>query len=487
MSAEFLQRHSSSGELVAFGMLPLKRAWAILGYFYGFMGDTGMFQEYLGLADSFLTDSIERGSTDILPAGFAEIVHHKQTVKAYSGNLDPAHDDSLAARRQHLPEVNPAANEGDLFRYFSQSQTAFEELVFEKACEKSAARRHLSADEPCEEGRCDANPHGNVPQVEEVSDAMVIALKAGLLDFEHLQEAVDRPNIRKGIGGLLINVNLAFQKATNGDTGGALERFGHCVEVFERYPGVCRCMILWCRMSHSLLGALAAIDDSRARELYNRLRDVYNPSRPASFLPAPPLEEWRGTSAFCDDFQCRLFDGIIASQAFSVFSSPPDCTSNYAGLQHEEDDVPVVDEERDGGIAWAGVIPKEVTGSVMVTPCSNGVKPVASPSSWALNQEPAPQTNPPAGSSPSTSHLHRELGRGGASGTAIFNSAVEGCGGGALSGLVGQVPGMSLAWQELRDADGFPDGTGDDTIAEADWLDVSLVMLGAIDENGSAL
>ncbi|CAN0204002.1 unnamed protein product, partial [Ectocarpus sp. 12 AP-2014] len=88
-------------------------------------------------------------------------------------------------------------------------------------------------------------------------------------------------------------------------------------------------MILWCHMSHSLLGALAAIDDSRARELYNRLRDVYNPSRPASFQPAPPLGEWRGMSAFCDDFQCRFFDGIIASQAFSVFSTPPDCTSNY--------------------------------------------------------------------------------------------------------------------------------------------------------------
>ncbi|CAM9311543.1 unnamed protein product [Ectocarpus sp. 12 AP-2014] len=466
-------------------------AWAILGYLYGFMGDTAMFQEYLGLADSFLTDSIERDSTDILPAGFAEIVRHKQTVKAYSGNLDTAHDDSLAARRQRLPKVNPAANEGDLFRYFSQSQTAFEELVFEKACEKSATRRHLSADEPCEEDRSGANPHGNAPRAKEVSDAMVIALKAGLLDFEHLQEAVDRrPNIRKGIGGLLINVNLAFQKATNGDTGGALERFRHCIEVFERYPGVCRCMILWCHMSHSLLGALAAIDDSRARELYNRLRDVYNPSRPASFQPAPPVEEWRGMSAFCDDFQCRFFDGIIASQAFSVFSTPPDCTSNYVGLQHthcEEEDVPVVDEERDGSIAWAGATPGEVAGSVVGAPCPNGVKPMASTSWWALNQEPAPQTSPPAGSSPSPSHLHREPGRGGASGTAVFNSAVEGCCGGALSGLMGQAPGMSLAWQELRDANSVPEENGDETIAEADWLDVSRAMLGAIDENGSAL
>ncbi|CAM9715079.1 unnamed protein product [Ectocarpus sp. 12 AP-2014] len=35
---------------------------------------------------------------------------------------------------------------------------------------------------------------------------MVMGLNDGLIDFEHLQETVDRPNIRKGIGGLLINM-----------------------------------------------------------------------------------------------------------------------------------------------------------------------------------------------------------------------------------------------------------------------------------------
>lgn len=42
-----------------------------------------------------------------LGQGFAEIVRHKQTVKAYSGNLDTAYHDSLAARRQRPPEVCP--------------------------------------------------------------------------------------------------------------------------------------------------------------------------------------------------------------------------------------------------------------------------------------------------------------------------------------------------------------------------------------------
>ncbi|CAN0123755.1 unnamed protein product [Ectocarpus sp. 6 AP-2014] len=466
-------------------------AWAILGYFYGFMGDTATFQEYLGRSDSFLTDSIERGSTDILPAGFAEIIRLKQTVKVYTGNLDASYIDVLGSRRGDPPQVNPAANEGDLFRYFSQSLNAFEELIFEKACEKSSIRRHLSDDEPCEEDRGGGSPHGAAPQAEDVSDAMVMGLQDGLIDFEHLQETVDRrPNIRKGIGGLLINMYLAFQKAAKSDTGGALERLGHCVEAFERYPGVCRCMMLWCHASHSILGALAAIKSSRARELYNRLRDVYNPSRPASFLPAPPLEEWHGTSSFCDDFQCRCFEGIVASQARSIFPAPSDCTSNNTGLQQThctEDSLEVVDGDHDGGIVSAGVIPEKAIGSMMDAPCSNGDKPMASTSSWELNQQPAPQMGPPVGPSLSTSHVHCGPDTGAASGTDIYSGAVEGCGGGVLSGLVAPDPDMFLRLPELTQVDGVVEETGDDTIAAADWLDVTHAMLGAIDQFDPAL
>ncbi|CAN0123820.1 unnamed protein product [Ectocarpus sp. 6 AP-2014] len=467
------------------------KAWAILGYFYGFMGDTATFEEYLGLADSFLTDSIERGSTDILPAGFAEIIRLKQTVKAYAGNLDAAYIDFLGSRLREPPQVNPAANEGDLYRYFCQAFAAVEEFVFEKACEKSATRRQLSIDEPCEEDRGGGSSHGAAPQAEDVSDAMVTALKDGLIDFGHLQETVDRrPNIRKGIGGLLMNMALAFLKATNGDTGGAFERLEHCVEVFERYPGVCRCMMLWCHVSHSILAALAAIKSSRARELYNRLRDVYNPFRPASFLPAPPLDEWRGTSAFCDDFQCRCFEGIIASQARSIFPAPSDCTSNNTGLQQThctEDNLEVADEDHDGGIVSAGVIPGNAIGSIMAAPCSNGDKPMSSTSSWELNQEPTPQIGPPVGPSLSTSHVHCEPGREAASGPDACSGAVEECSGGVLSGLVTPVPDVSLRLPELRQADGVPEDTGEDTIATADWLDVTHAMLGEIDQINPAL
>ncbi|CAN0123886.1 unnamed protein product [Ectocarpus sp. 6 AP-2014] len=388
-------------------------------------------------------------------------------------------------------QANPAATELEIFRYVTQSLTAFEQLVFEKVCENGETIRPSSDDEPCEEDRGGGSSHGNAPQAEDVSDAMVMGLKDGLIDFEHLQEAVDRPNIRQGIGGLLINMNLAFQKAGKGDAGGALERLGHCVEVFERYPGVCRCMMIWCHVSHSILGALAAIDDSRARELYDRLRNVYNPSRSPDSLPAPPLEEWRGMSAFCDDFQCRCFEGIIASQALSVFSTPPLCASNCAGSQAtgcQEDYLQAADEEHRTNIVSAGVIPENATGMMMDAPRSNGDKPMASTSSWELNQEPAPQMSPPVGPSLSTSHAHCcEPNRGAASGTDACSGAVEGCGGGVLSGLVAPVPDVSLRLPEPRQADGVPEDTREDTIATADRLDVTHAMLGEIDQMNLAL
>ncbi|CAN0124148.1 unnamed protein product [Ectocarpus sp. 6 AP-2014] len=460
------------------------KAWAILGYLYSYMGDTEKYEEYLKLSASFLIDSIEQGATDVLPAGFAEMVHHKETAKAYSGNVDATDNGSLGAHHQHPLQIIPAASEGDVFRYVAQSLIAFEQVVFEKSCEDSATRKHSSDDKLYDEKTGGATPLGHTPQVEDVSDAMVAGFKDGLIEFEYLQDTVDRrPNVGTGIVGLLINMTLAYQRAANGDAGGALERFRQCVDVFERYPGVCRCMF-WCHIAHGILGSLAAIDDSRAGGLYNRLRDVYNPSRPSSSLPAPPLEEWRGISAFCDDFQCRLIEGMIASQALSVFSAPTHSTSNCTDSQNEceEAGLQFVDEEQDSSMVSVGATPEVATGSIMDAPCTNGDKPMTSTYSWELNQEPMPRTSPTVGPSLSPSHLHCKPVRGGESGTDVLNSALVGCGGGVLPGLVGQVPDMSLTSPLSGDIDGARDEMWDDTIAAADWLDVTHAMLDATDE-----
>ncbi|CAM9344936.1 unnamed protein product [Ectocarpus fasciculatus] len=307
-------------------------AYASLGLFLGFMGDTAKYGEYQKLSGSFLATSIEQGSADMLPLGFAELVCQKASVHLhlFSGDLDtPDTDVSLATRCQHPPKIEPALGEGDMYRYVVQSLTGFMEFVFERACENRATCRYSRDDEPGEEDISGASPHVKAPRVEEISEVMATGIKEGLIDFDLLQEAVDRrPHIRMGIGSLLINMTLGYQRASRGDASGTLERFRRCVEVFERYPGVCCCMLQWCHLAHGVLGSLAAIDDSRARGLYDRLREVYNRWRHSASLPAPPLEEWRGISAFCDDFQCRLYDGAIASQALSVFSAPPYGTSS---------------------------------------------------------------------------------------------------------------------------------------------------------------
>ncbi|CAN0014601.1 unnamed protein product [Ectocarpus sp. 8 AP-2014] len=201
-----------------------------MGYLLGFMGETAKYEEYMKLSASFLATAIQQGSTDMLPSGFAEMID-QTNVQAYSGDPDTPDIHSLAAGHQRPPQINPAACEGDMYRYVTQSIIAFTQLALERACEDTVMIRPSSDDEPCKEDRVDNMPHGNAPQAEKVSGAMVAGLKDNLIEFQHLQEAADR--------------TLAFQKAANGDAGGALERFGYCVEVFELYPGLCRCMLNW--------------------------------------------------------------------------------------------------------------------------------------------------------------------------------------------------------------------------------------------------
>ncbi|CAM9928481.1 unnamed protein product [Ectocarpus fasciculatus] len=292
--------------------IELAEACASLGHFLGFMGDTVKYAEYVKLSDSHLTTSIEQGSADMVPSGFAEMVYQKNSVhvQVFSGDVDTPGSDSMATQHQRPPQIKPALGEVDMYRYVVQSLSRFMVFVFERARENSATRRHSGDNEPGDEDMSGAIPHFKPPQVEEMSEVMATGIKEGLLDYEPLQEAVDRPHIRTGVGSLLINMTLGYQKSARGDAGGALERLSRCVEVLERYPGVCRCMLNWCHNVHGVLGSLAAMDDSRARDLYYRLREVYNRWRHPTCLPAPPFEEWRGISAFCDDFQCRFWEGL---------------------------------------------------------------------------------------------------------------------------------------------------------------------------------
>lgn len=90
-----------------------------------------------------------------------------------------------------LVQLCAAADERQLYKYVTQSFKVFEQAVFAEACEKSATARGRSEDaEPGEKsGRY---PQRDAPLLSKVSDAMVARLRAGMIEFERLEETVDR-------------------------------------------------------------------------------------------------------------------------------------------------------------------------------------------------------------------------------------------------------------------------------------------------------
>ncbi|CAN0090205.1 unnamed protein product [Ectocarpus sp. 4 AP-2014] len=300
-------------------------AWAMLAYVYGFMGDLARFQEYLALSESFLKSATAKGFTDTLPLGFAEVVLPVKIPNASCGQWEAKSFDA----EEHVPpqlalpsQLADVAAEGELYKYIAQSFKAFEQAFQQKAYKQSAKNVETPGEDEGH-GESDRNRRpASAFLPGEISEAMgTVFGDRNLLVFEPLQEAVDRPSIRGGIGSLLVNGTLVFEKAAKGDRQATLERVGRCVEVFELYPGMCRCTIGH-HKAHMMLVCLAGIGGSSARAMYDRLRGSYNSFRPSASRPVPPLEEWRGLGAFCDDFYCRAMEGLVASDLMKAFSAP---------------------------------------------------------------------------------------------------------------------------------------------------------------------
>ncbi|CAM9849229.1 unnamed protein product, partial [Ectocarpus fasciculatus] len=284
--------------------MEVARAWVILAYLCCFMGDMVGFQEYLALSDSFLTTSIEQGSADMLPVGFAEIVKHNYAAFSSSG-----HQWQMKSYRPKAgatpPQLNEAATEIELFQYVAQTHKAFETVIHHTASTQITTTCENLCDAGSDRGSDAVRRLDRVLLPQELSDAIGTVLQdANGLSVEPLQEAADRPSVRGGFGSLLINIGIVFKKAAQGDVQATLERIGRCVEVCERYPGLCRSTV-GCHLVHMVLVSLAEIGDCRAQAMYDRLRGSYNSFRPAGSRPVPRLDEWQGVDVFCDDVYCR--------------------------------------------------------------------------------------------------------------------------------------------------------------------------------------
>ncbi|CAN0365433.1 unnamed protein product, partial [Ectocarpus sp. 13 AM-2016] len=102
--------------------------------------------------------------------------------------------------------------------YVAQAYRAYEQILHETVTKQNATTCETlceAASDGASDGALGAH-HVLLPQ--EVSEAIGTVLESvSGLSFEPLEEAVDRPSVRGGIGSLLINAFLIFTKAAKGD------------------------------------------------------------------------------------------------------------------------------------------------------------------------------------------------------------------------------------------------------------------------------
>ncbi|CAM9741827.1 unnamed protein product [Ectocarpus sp. 6 AP-2014] len=439
------------------GNAEVAKAWVILANLHGFMGHKERFEKYLALSDSFLRSSIEQGSIDTLPVGFAEIVKFKDIANVSCGKWQvesfPVQGESLPP-----PQLNEAATEAELYRYVSRSCVAFENTIFTTMIKQSASGGN---------GPCDSEPHGTaggvLPFPEDFTAAdFSKALKSLLddgngIDFGPLQEAVDRrSSIRRGIGVLFIDGPCIVGTAAKGDLHATRERMGRCIEVLERYPGLCRCMI-GCHMTHVLLICLATAGDSSDRAVYDRLRVISNSFRPPGSQPVPPFVEWRGVGAFCDEMICRSIEVLVVPCGhMRPFLEPPvddidaDFGTTATGSDIDEGAPHSHGYTQHENLTAFNSIPGKTIGTAPVWPTDSGVESGIGPPL-------APTAQP---TSPISSNH------------AFGQSEAGLCSVGVARGVTTPEPSL-LGLLGCSERDGKPEDTGEDGIVGEDWLDAA--------------
>lgn len=152
----------------------------------------------------------------------------------------------------------------------------------------------------------------------------------------------------------------------------------------------------------------------------------------------------------------------MAGRAFSVFSIP-------LGPEGEECEasMPLSCSERNhSGASVAAVFAEEMRDPIPVGSCAGE----AELSETATGPCPSAQVDRAARPAPFAPHPRdgQEIGP---------DIGLTHSGGGQLIGLIG-APEL----QEFGGVDGLNDDAGDDGVAAADWFDVTLAMLGAVDD-----
>ncbi|CAN0350032.1 unnamed protein product [Ectocarpus sp. 12 AP-2014] len=237
---------------------------------------------------------------------------------------------------------------------------------------------------------------------------------------------------------------------------------GRCIEVLERYPGLYRCMI-GCHMTHTMLICLAAAGDSSDRAVYDRLRVTWNAFRPPDSRPVPPFVEWRGVGAFCDDHSPISIEVLVPSGHMRHFLEPPvdDINTEFGTMATGSG----IDESAPHGhgrtqpeiLTAFNSIPGKIIGTAPVWPTDSGVESNIGP---LLAPTAQPTTSPL-----SSNHAF------GQSEAGLYSVSVA-------RGVTAPEPSL-LGLPESGERDGKPEDTGEDGIAEGDWLDAAHAILDA--------
>ncbi|CAM9219739.1 unnamed protein product [Ectocarpus sp. 4 AP-2014] len=466
------------------------KAWVILAYLYLFHGDTDVFQEYMARSEALFRASGACGSTENLPVGFPEVVSHRMTVRMFSGDASSAEVESFCRQPQHAPQLNAAASETELYAYMKKAHREFEQAVYRAAYLESSDAVGLPVENEASIGTARSS---RVPEASmAVIDTMASRINNRSCDFERLEDVVDRPLIRQGIGGLIINGTLVFEKVAKADFNGAVERIGRCVDVFETFPGVCRFLS---HVAHIMVTALAAIRDSRTRGMYDRLRHAYNSTRLPDSSPVPQFEEWQGVFSCCDSFYCRTMEFlIVGEETRSVFSAGHKGCADHQNERDEGEEKTHLGE--DEGASW-GIDDNDIPiDPFLLSAVGSGVEFDLLPSTCNTDTGFLPGVRAGAGCSPSTAvprpisgslDLAQE-----ARAAYPLKSAVE-----PETGLAAHLQVEShteMAYGRSNDAGAVTHALGakfvmeeteEDNIAAADWLDVSHALLVATEGGAS--
>ncbi|CAN0391286.1 unnamed protein product [Pylaiella littoralis] len=124
-------------------------------------------------------------------------------------------------------------------------------------------------------------------------------VREALPELQRLSKTLERSDTCSGVGGLLYHGNVAYMKSVKGDMADSFESLKDCAKVLMRYPGIVRFR------PHLVHCIIAGSHYSHRKDVYDAVREVYNPNRPPGCAVAPPYEEWTEMRQLCDHVLCR--------------------------------------------------------------------------------------------------------------------------------------------------------------------------------------